>query len=142
MLVYPPASAMYPVIVNWPLAPIAAFSGVSGCRNPGVTVSTAVAVVVEFSVAVTTTGTRSLVRYGGGVYCPVDEIVPGPLFPSPPLTDHNTAAAPPLLSVAVNCSTDAPLALVELQPVQLVSIISVPGEMEKLALLESAVTGP
>jgi hypothetical protein len=46
------------------------------------------------------------------------------------------------VSVAVNCSTDAPLELVALQPVQLVSIVSVLGEIEKLELLESAVTGP
>jgi hypothetical protein len=63
-------------------------------------------------------------------------------LPSPPLTDHVTGAGPPLLSVAVNCSTDAPFEFVALQPVQFVSMVSVPGEMEKLELLESAVTGP
>ena len=58
----PPASARIPVTVTWLLAPRAAFSGVSGCRNPGVTVSTAVAVVLALRVAVTTTWMRSAVR--------------------------------------------------------------------------------
>jgi hypothetical protein len=58
----PPASASNPVTVVWPLGPRAAFSGVSGCRNPGVTVSTAVASVVAFSLAVTTTSALSPVR--------------------------------------------------------------------------------
>jgi hypothetical protein len=62
MELVPPASARKPVTVVWPLGPRAAFSGVSGCRNPGVTVSTTVAVAVEFSVAVTTTSARSPVR--------------------------------------------------------------------------------
>ena len=62
MSLSPPASARKEVKTIWLLAARAAFSGVSGCRNPGVTVSTAVAVVVAFSVAVTTTWTRSAVR--------------------------------------------------------------------------------
>jgi hypothetical protein len=41
---------------------MAAFTGVNGCRKPGVTVSIAVAVVLAFSVAVTTTETLSAVR--------------------------------------------------------------------------------
>jgi hypothetical protein len=124
------------------LAPKAAFSGVSGWRNPGVTLRIAVAVVVELSLAVTTTDTLSVVRYGGGVYCPLDEILPGPLFASPPDTDHVTAAGPPPVKVAVNCSTDLPCALVTLHPVQFVSIEFVLGEMEKAALLGSAATCP
>jgi hypothetical protein len=42
----------------------AAFSGVSGCRNPGVTVTVAVALVVELelNVAVTVTCTLFAVR--------------------------------------------------------------------------------
>ena len=40
MPVLPPASAMYPVTVSAPFAPSAAFSGVNGCRNPGVMVTT------------------------------------------------------------------------------------------------------
>jgi hypothetical protein len=60
----PPASAMYPVIVSVPLAPSAAFSGVSGCRNPGVTATVAVAVslLLEASVAVIVAVTLSAVR--------------------------------------------------------------------------------
>ena len=76
------------------------------------------------------------------MYCPFEVMVPGPLFPSPPLTDQVTGAAPPPLSFALNCSTDEPFELVALQPVQFVSMISAPGEMEKLELVESAVTGP
>jgi hypothetical protein len=63
------------------------------------------------------------------VYCPLDEIVPAPLFASPPLTFHVTLAALPLESFAENCSTDTPEELVALQPVQLVSTETVPGEI-------------
>jgi len=80
------------------------------------------------------------------VYWPPAVMLPGPLFSSPPETDQVTAAAPPPVSVAVNCSTDAPRALVALQPVQLVSILvsaePAPGEMEKTAFEESADTPP
>jgi hypothetical protein len=57
--------------------------------------------------------------------------VPGPLFASPPLTVQVTLAAPPLESAAVNCSTAAPDELVALQPVQFVSIVPIPGVMDK-----------
>ena len=67
-------------------------------------------------------------------------MLPGPLLASPPLTDQVTLAAPPLESVAVNCSTEAPAALVALQAVQLVSMRAVEGEMEKAPLEELAVT--
>src|SRR5271169_3420139 len=57
-------------------------------------------------------------------------MVPGPALVSPPETDHVTVAAPPDC-VAVNCSTACPvLLLVVLQPVQLVSIDTVPGVTE------------
>ena len=68
--------------------------------------------------------------------------MPAPLLASPPDTDQVTGAVPPPESVAENCSTDAPLLLVALQPVQLVSIEPVPGESEKLALEGSALTRP
>ena len=58
----PPASASVPVMVTCAPAGTAAFSGESGWRNPGVSVSTAVAVTVLFTVAVTTTCTRSAVK--------------------------------------------------------------------------------
>ena len=51
-----------------------------------------------------------------------------------------TASAPPPASMAVNCSTDVPWELVVLQPVQLVSMEPVPGEMEKLEFEGSAAT--
>ena len=76
------------------------------------------------------------------MYCPFAVIVPAPLFASPPETDQVTAAGPPPVSVAVICSTVVPLALVALQPVQLVSMEPVPGEMMKLAFEGSAVTLP
>ena len=63
-------------------------------------------------------------------------MVPGPEFASPPETDQVTLAAPPPESVAENCSTVAPEELVVLQPVQLVSMAAVPGEMEKVPLDE------
>jgi hypothetical protein len=53
-----------------------------------------------------------------------------------------TAAALPDASVAENCWTDVPLGLVALQPVQLVSIETVPGERVKVALEGSALTPP
>ena len=76
------------------------------------------------------------------MYCPWELMVPGPLFPSPPLTDQVTAALPPEASVAVNCSTDAPEALVALQPEQLVSTAPVPGAMENVLFDGLAVTPP
>src|SRR5271157_554575 len=69
-------------------------------------------------------------------------MLPGPLSVSPPETDQVTPAAPPLERVAVNCSTDAPCELAILQPVQLVSMAPVPGEMEKLAFEGFADTPP
>ena len=62
-------------------------------------------------------------------------MVPGPELASPPETDHVTPAAPPPESVAENCSTVAPEETV-LQPVQLVSMAAVPGEMAKAPLDE------
>ena len=64
MPVDPPASAMYPDKVSVPFAPSAAFSGVKGCRNPGVMVTTADAVMLGFEVsaAVTVTCTLFAVR--------------------------------------------------------------------------------
>ena len=67
---------------------------------------------------------------------------PSPLFESPPESDQVTGAASPLGRVAVNFSTDVPFELVVLQPVQLVSIETVPGEMLKLAFEGVAVTLP
>jgi hypothetical protein len=69
-------------------------------------------------------------------------MLPAPLFASPPLTVHVTFAAPPPASVAVNCSTDAPFALVALQPVQLVSMVTVPGLIENVPFDGLAVTLP
>jgi hypothetical protein len=74
------------------------------------------------------------------VYCPDLEIDPGPLLASPPKSDQVTAAVSPLANVAVNCSTEVPLELVALHPVQLVSMEVIPGEIEKLELEEAAVT--
>lgn len=54
---------------------------------------------------------------------------PAPELASPPETVQVTVAAPPL-SVAVNCSTGELEEFVALQPVQLVSMVPVPGEME------------
>ena len=56
--------------------------------------------------------------------------------------DQETGAGPPAVSVALNCSEVPPRAVVELQPVQLVSSRAVPGEMEKEALEEVAATRP
>jgi hypothetical protein len=42
----------------------------------------------------------------------------------------------------VNCSAADPCALVPLQPVQLVSIEGVPGAIEKVGLVETALTPP
>ena len=58
------ALASKPVMEMLPLAPTAAFSGVSGCRNPGVTINTALARRLEsaFRVAVTITSAWSAVR--------------------------------------------------------------------------------
>jgi hypothetical protein len=67
---------------------------------------------------------------------------PRPLFESPPEIDQVTAAAPPPASVAVNCSTDAPCELVVLQPLQLVSMDAVPGEMEKVEFEEPVLVPP
>ncbi len=61
----------------------------------------------------------------------MDEMVPGPELASPPETDHVTLAAVPLESAAVNCSTAVFEELFVLQPVQLVSIAAVPGEIDK-----------
>jgi len=75
------------------------------------------------------------VRYEGGVYWPLF----GSMVPAAPvlgLMVQVTVAAPPLLSVAVNCSTGEPELLVPLQPVQLVSMDAVPGETEKVLLEE------
>jgi hypothetical protein len=69
-------------------------------------------------------------------------MVPGPLFASPPLTDQVTLAAPPPVSVALNCSTDAPEELVALQPVQFVSIAVVPGVIAKMPFDGFADTPP
>ena len=55
---------------------------------------------------------------------------------------HVTLAAPPLASVAENCSTAVPDELVALQPVQLVSIVAVPGEIENVPFEELAATPP
>jgi hypothetical protein len=121
-------------MVALPLAPRATFSGESGSRNPGVTVTVELEVepVPAVSVAVTFTCTLLAVMYGGGVYWPLFEIDPGPEFVSPPLTAQVTEAAPPLFSVAVNCSTACPKLELALQPVQLVSIETVPGDTEKV----------
>src|SRR4051794_33152667 len=60
----PPASASLAVIVTVPLEPSATFSGVSGCRNPGVTLMRALADTVGSAAkrAVTFTGALSTVR--------------------------------------------------------------------------------
>src|SRR5437899_1545288 len=69
-------------------------------------------------------------------------MAPAPAVGSPPLTDHATPAAPPVLSVAANWCTGLPCALVALQPVQLVLMDVEPGEMEKVAFAGVAVTVP
>lgn len=72
----------------------------------------------------------------------MEEIVPAPVVASPPETLQVTEAALPFESAAENCSTGAPLALVALHPVQLVSIEPVPGDMERAGLLEFALAPP
>ena len=57
------------------------------------------------------------------------------------LMDHVTAAAPPVFSMAVNCSSAEP-ELDALQPVQLVSMDAVPGETEKVLLVELLAEAP
>jgi hypothetical protein len=72
------------------------------------------------------------------VYWPFELMVPGPEFASPPETIQFTLASPPL-NVAENCSTNPPGEVV-LHPVQLASMVAVPGEIERLLLpLEEAV---
>jgi hypothetical protein len=68
-------------------------------------------------------------------------MAPGPDKASPPLTDQVMLAEPP--PERVNCS-EAPDELVELQPVQLVSMVAVPGEREMppLGLAETAPPQP
>src|SRR5579872_6539244 len=101
-------------MVAVPFAPKAKFSGVSGCKNPGVMVMAAVAVVdgLEVSVAEMVALTLSAVREEGGVYWPLELIVPAPVLG---LTDQLTLAEPPLVRVAVNCSTAVPDELEVLQ---------------------------
>jgi hypothetical protein len=119
-------------MVAVPLMPRATFSGESGWRNPGVTVTVALDVPVpEVSMAFTVTCTLLAVRYGGGVYWPVLEMDPAPVLASPPLTAQVTEAAPPPLRVAVNCSYTPELEEA-LQPVQLVSMVAVPDETENV----------
>lgn len=60
-------------------------------------------------------------------------MAPGPEFASPPETVQVTLAALPL-NVAENCSTSPPDVVVVLHPVQLASMVAVPGEMERLLL--------
>jgi hypothetical protein len=59
-------------------------------------------------------------------------MVPGPEFASPPETVQFTLAALPL-NVAENCSTNPPDEVV-LHPVQLASMVAIPGEIERLPL--------
>lgn len=68
-------------------------------------------------------------------------MLPGPELASPPETVQFTPAAPPL-RVAENCSTDPPDELVALQPVQLVSMVPVPGEIERPPLEELPADAP
>ena len=68
-------------------------------------------------------------------------MVPGPELASPPETVQFTPAAPPL-SVAVNCSTSPPDVVLMLHPAQLVSMVAVPGEMERLSLEETLLNVP
>src|SRR6201989_187163 len=59
----PPASATKPVTMTEPFGPTAAFWGVSGCRNPGVSISDEVARSMgsDFKAAVTWTCARLVV---------------------------------------------------------------------------------
>jgi hypothetical protein len=66
---------------------------------------------------------------------------PGPEFASPPETDQLTLAAPPP-KVAENSSTNPPDVVPVLHPVQLVSMVAVPGVMERLPLEEPPPDAP
>jgi hypothetical protein len=69
-------------------------------------------------------------------------MVPAPANTSPPLTVHFTLAAPPEPE-AENCSKAAPVdELLPLQPVQLVSMVAVPGETLNVALDEPPAADP
>src|ERR1035437_2947766 len=78
--------------------------------------------------------------------------MPGPMIGSPPETDHITGAAFPLVSVALNCSTEAPRESIELHPVQLVSMVvdssarlsaeSGPSEIVKLEFAKALAAVP
>lgn len=70
-----------------------------------------------------------------GEYWPELLIVPAPVFASPPETDQLTVAALPF-TAAVNCSKTLPDESVVLQPVQLVSMVAVLGEIVKLPFEE------
>ena len=70
-----------------------------------------------------------------GEYCPVLLMVPAPVFASPPETDQLTVAAVPF-AVAVNRSKTLPDESDPLQPVQLVSMVAVLGEIVKLPFEE------
>lgn len=76
------------------------------------------------------------------MYWPLLEIDPAPALTSPPLTVQLTVAAPPPVKVAENCSTAVPELLTVLQPVQLVSTVPEPGEMEKVPFEEAPVVEP
>src|ERR1035437_27979 len=65
-------------------------------------------------------------------------MVPGPLLASPPETDQATFCVLPPAVTALNCCAGVPWGPVELQPVQLVSIVLAPGGMEKAAFAELA----
>jgi len=69
-------------------------------------------------------------------------MLPGPLLGSPPETDQVTSADSPLAREARKRSTEVPLLLIALHPVQLVSMELVPGKIAKLALAGIAVTSP
>jgi hypothetical protein len=74
------------------------------------------------------------------VYCPFALMVPAPEFASPPEIVQFTLAVPPL-NDAENCSTNPPDVVVVLHPVQLASMVAVPGEIERLVLgLEEPLT--
>src|SRR6185437_12425044 len=116
-------------------APNATFSGVSGCRNPGVRVSVAEALAPPLCAAVIVTCTLSAVRYCGGLYTPALLIVPAPAVASPPLTDQLRDPEPAPL--ALNNSAEP-----SLQPLQLVSMLAAPGETENAPPEESAARAP
>ena len=75
------------------------------------------------------------------MYCPLELMVPVPDFASPPETVQFTLAALPL-TVAENCSANPPDVVVVLHPVQLSSMVAVPGEMERLPLDEPLTNAP